>query len=114
MEKKKILEARYSNKNRIIQAHLDYLEDITPIKYATREALHSMYIDCNRRIQVLRALGEDVNGYSRELARKLLHTFPDVVCRHWIVKAKWESIPERGILQLMAFLGEDVHGTLTT
>ena len=64
-ETKKILEARYGDKNRIIQAHLDYLEDMTPIKYATPEALNSTYMDCNRRIQALRALGEYVNGYGR-------------------------------------------------
>jgi len=33
VETKKILGA-YGDKNRIIQVHLDYLEDITPIKYA--------------------------------------------------------------------------------
>jgi hypothetical protein len=76
-ETKKILEARYSDKNRIIQAHLDYLEDVTPIKYATPEALNSTYIDCNQRIQVLRSLGEDVNGYGRVLAPKVLRDFPD-------------------------------------
>jgi hypothetical protein len=48
-ETKKILEARYGDKNRIIQAYLDYLEDVKPIKYATPEALNSTYIDCNRR-----------------------------------------------------------------
>ena len=59
---KKILEARYGDKNRIIQAHLDYLEGVKSIRYVTREALNSTYIDCNRRIQALRTLGEDVNG----------------------------------------------------
>jgi len=49
-ETKKILEARYGDKNRIIQAHLDHLEDVKPIKYATPEELNSTYIDCNRRI----------------------------------------------------------------
>jgi hypothetical protein len=56
-ETKKILEARYGDKNRIIQAHLDYLEDVKRIKYATLEILNLTYIDCNRRIQALRALG---------------------------------------------------------
>ena len=44
-ETKKILEALYGDKGRIIQAHLDYLEDVAPIKYATPEALNSTYID---------------------------------------------------------------------
>ena len=42
-ETKKILEARYGDKNRIIQAHLDYLEYVKPINYATLEALNSTY-----------------------------------------------------------------------
>ena len=47
-ETKKILEARYGAKIRIIQAHLFYLEDITSIKYATPEAFNSTYIDLTR------------------------------------------------------------------
>jgi len=113
-ETKKILEACYGDKNRIIQAHSDYLEDITPIKYATPEALNSMYIDCNRCIQTLCALGEDVHGYDRVLAPKILHGFPDDICRCWIVHTKREGISEGDILQLMAFLGEEVDGALTT
>jgi hypothetical protein len=93
-ETKKILEARYGDKNRFIQAHLDYLEDVKPIKYATPEALNSTYIDCNRRIQTLRTLGEDVNGYGRILAPKLLRAFPDDIRRRCIVHAKLEGISE--------------------
>jgi hypothetical protein len=47
-ETKKILEACYGDKIRIIQAHLDYLEDVKPIKYVTPEALNSTYIYCNQ------------------------------------------------------------------
>jgi hypothetical protein len=62
-ETKKILKARYGDKNRIIQSHLDYLEDIRPIQHATLEALNTTYIECNRHIHALRSLGEDVKGY---------------------------------------------------
>ena len=113
-ETKKILEASYGDKNRIIQAHLDYLEDVAPINYATLEALNWTYIDCNLRIQALRALGENVNGYGRVLAPKILSAFPDDICRRWIVHAKREGISEGDILQLMAFLGQEVDGALTT
>jgi hypothetical protein len=113
-ETKKILEARYGDKNRIIQAHLDYLEDVKPIRYVTPEALNSTYIDCNQRIPALRALGQDVNVYGRVLAPKVLHAFPDDICRRWIVHSKREGISEGDILQLMAFLGEEVDGALTT
>jgi len=114
-ETKKILDARYSDKNRIIiQAHLDYLEDITSIKYTTPEALNSTYIDCNWRLQALRALREDVNGYSRVLAPKLLRAFTDDICCRWIVHAKREGVSEGGFLQLVAFLGKEVDGALTT
>ena len=113
-ETKKILEARYGDKNRIIQAHVDYLEDVAPIKYAIPEALNSTYIDCKRRIQALRAIGEYVNGYGRVLAPKILRAFPDDICRRWIVHAKREGISEGDILQLMAFLGDEVDGALTS
>jgi hypothetical protein len=55
-ETKRILEARNDDKKRITQAHLDYLEDVKLIKYATPEELNSTYIDCNRRIQAIRSL----------------------------------------------------------
>ena len=35
-ERKRILLARYGDKNRIIQAHLDYLENVRPIQYRHR------------------------------------------------------------------------------
>jgi hypothetical protein len=59
-EKKKILHTRYGDRNRIIQAHLDYLEELRPIHSATPEALNTTFLECNRRIQALRALGEAV------------------------------------------------------
>ena len=93
---------------------MDYLEDVKPIQYVTPEALNSTYIDCNRRIQALRALGEDVNGYGRVLAPKILRIFPDDTCRSWIVHAKREGISEGDIIQLMTFFGEEVDGALTT
>jgi len=113
-ETKKILEASYGDKSRITEAHLDYLEDVTPNKYATPEALNSTYIDCNRRIQTLRALGEDVNGYGRVLGPKILRAFPDNICGQWNVHTKREGISEGDILQLMNFLGEEADGALTT
>ena len=55
---KKILHDRYGDKNRIIQAHLDYLEEVAPIRFASSEALNTAYIECNRRIQALRSRGK--------------------------------------------------------
>ena len=92
---------------------MDYLEDVKPIKYANPEALNSTYIDCKRRIQAIRVLGEDVNVYGRVPAPKVLRVFLDDICRRWIVHAKRKGIPEGDILQLMEFLGEKVDGALT-
>jgi hypothetical protein len=38
-ETKEILQARYGDKNRIIQAHLDYLEETKPIRFPFPKAL---------------------------------------------------------------------------
>ena len=54
---KKILHDHYGDKNRIIQAHLDYLEEVTPIRLASAEALNTTYIEWNRRIQDPTPLG---------------------------------------------------------
>jgi hypothetical protein len=43
---KAILRARYGDRNRIIQAHLDHLEDITPITTESPEALNTTFIEC--------------------------------------------------------------------
>jgi hypothetical protein len=57
---KKILRDLYVDKGRIKQTHLDYSEEVTPIPSASAEVLNTTYIECNRRFQTLRALGEDV------------------------------------------------------
>ena len=113
-ETNKILLARYGDKNRIIQAHLDYLENVQPILSPTPDALNTAFTECQRRIQALRALGEDVNGYGRVIAPKILRAFPDDLCRRWIVHAKREGLAEGDILSQMTFLGEEVDGALTT
>ncbi|KAJ4437471.1 hypothetical protein ANN_17615 [Periplaneta americana] len=113
-ETKKILRTRFGDKNRIIQAHLDYLEDVKPIRIATPDALNTTYIECHRRMQALRALGEDVNGYGRIVAPKILRAFPDDICRRWIIHVKRENLSEGDILKLMEFLGEEVDAALTT
>jgi hypothetical protein len=111
---KRILRARYGDRNRIIQAHLDYLEDITPISTASPEMLNTTFIECNRRIQALQALGEDVNAYGRVLAPKILRAFPDDICRRWIVHVKREQLSEGDILKLMDFVSDEVDEAITT
>jgi hypothetical protein len=108
----KILRDRYGDKNRIIEAHLDYLEEVTPIRFASVEALNTMYIECNRRIQALQALG-DVKAYGRVLVPKILRAFPDDICRRWIIQVKREGHSEGDVVQLLKFLGEEVNGALT-
>ena len=110
---KKILHDRYGDKSRIIQAHLDYLEEVTPIRFASAEALNTTYIECNRRIQALQALGEDVKAYGRVLVPKILRAFPEDICRRWIIQVKRESLFEGDVVKLMTFLGEEVDGALT-
>ena len=107
---KKILHDRYGDQNRIKQAHL---EEVTPIRFASAEALNTTYIECNSRIQALRSLGEDVKAYDRVLVPKILRTFPDDICRRWIIQVKREGHSEEHVVKLMDFLGEEVDGALT-
>jgi hypothetical protein len=112
-ETKKILLARYGDTNRIIQAHLDFLESLTPVQSATPDELNTTFIECHRRIQALRALGEDVKGYGRVLIPKILRAFPPEICQRWIVHVKRQGLSEGDILKLLEFLGEEVEGALT-
>jgi len=61
-ETKRILLARYGDRNCIIQPHLNFLEGLPPAKSATPDELNTTFIECHRRVQALRALGEDVNA----------------------------------------------------
>ena len=99
-------------KNRTIQAHLDYLEDLKPIRSATPELLNTTYIECNRRLQALRALGENIDNYSRILEPKILRAFPDNICRRWIIHAKREQLSEGDITKLMTLLNGEVEGAI--
>jgi hypothetical protein len=101
VETKKVLHSRYGEKNSIVQAHLDYLEHIESIQSPSAEVLNTTFIECNRRIQALRALGEDVNGYGRVLAPKILHAFPGGFCRRWLIYVKREGYSEGDIVKLM-------------
>lgn len=98
---KRILHSRYGDKNRIIQAHLDYLEAMKPMLYISPDALNMTYIECNKRIQALRALGENVDNYGRMLAPKILRAFPEDIVRRWIIHSKREKIAESHITKLM-------------
>jgi hypothetical protein len=69
-----------------MQAHIDYLEEVTPIRFASAEALNTTYIECNHRIQALQAWGEDVKAYGKVLVPKILRAFPDDICRRWIIE----------------------------
>ena len=96
---KKILHDRYGDKNRI-QAHLGYLEEVTPIRFVYAEALNTRYIECNRRIQALRALWEDVRAYGRVPVPKIIRAFPDDICRRWVIQVKRGNHSE-GYVKLM-------------
>lgn len=111
---KKLLMDKYGDKNRIIQAHLDFLENLTPIRNPSPTSLNEVYIECNRRLQALRALGEDVDAYGRVLTPKILRVFPDDICRRWIIYAKRQEIAEGNITRLIQFLSEEVEGAITT
>jgi hypothetical protein len=111
-ETKKILLARYGDRNCIILANLDFLESLPPATSATPDELNSTFIECHRGIQALRTLGEDVNDYGRVLAPKLLRVFPPEIFQRWIVHAKRQAFSEGEILKLMEFLGEELDGAL--
>jgi hypothetical protein len=108
-ETKRTSHDKYGDKNCIIQAHLDYLEDLKPIRSAAPDLLNTTYVECNRRLQALRALGENIDNYGRILALKILRAFPDDICRRWIIYAKREHLCEGDITKLMAFLHEEVE-----
>jgi len=110
-ETKRILLARYGDTNRIIQAHLDFLEGLPPSKSATPDELNINFFECHRRVHALRALGDDVNGYGGLLIPKILRAFPPEICLRWSPISKGRVSGD--ILKLMEFLAEEVDGVLT-
>jgi len=95
--------------NRIIQAHLHFVDSLPPATSATPDDLNTTFIQCHRRIQALRALG-DVNGYDRVLVPKILRAFPPEFCLQWIVHVKRKGLSEGRILKLKELLSEEVGG----
>ncbi|GFT00580.1 integrase catalytic domain-containing protein [Nephila pilipes] len=109
---KDILKSKYGNKDKIIQTHLDYLENITLIKNSSLSALNELYIDCNGRLRVLDALGKNTQLYGIILAPKLLHAFLHNICRNWVISAKRENLAEGYFTKLLKFLAEEVEGAV--
>ncbi|GFR03212.1 integrase catalytic domain-containing protein [Trichonephila clavata] len=64
---KEILKSKNGKKDKIIPAHLDYLKNLTAIKYLSPSALNELYIDCNRRLQALDPLGEKTQSYGERV-----------------------------------------------
>ncbi|XP_035231460.1 uncharacterized protein LOC118203296 [Stegodyphus dumicola] len=93
-ETTKLLEERYGNKDRIIQSHLDYLEHLNVFQDPSPTHLNDLYIECNRRIQALTALGENIEAYGRILVPKIIRAFPNDICCRWIIYAKREKLNE--------------------
>jgi len=91
---------------------LDILESITPATFATPDELNTRFIEYHRRIQALRDLWEDVNGYGRLLVPKILRAFPLEFYRRWIVHVKRQGLSEGNISKLLEFLREEVDGVL--
>jgi hypothetical protein len=63
-------------KIRIIQAHLDYLQDLQPAQSDSPQVLNCTYVECHRRMQALKALRENIDVYGRVLpaSRKSVDT----------------------------------------
>ena len=80
-ETKRILQSKYGDKNRIIQSHLDFLENLKPIRCDTVNNLNDMIIECQRRLQALKAGGEDSDSDGRILAPKIMRAFSEDICR---------------------------------
>ncbi|GFU26455.1 integrase catalytic domain-containing protein [Nephila pilipes] len=74
--------------------------------------LNDLYIECNRRLQALNALGENTEAYGRILAPKIIRAFPTEICCRWIIYAKREKLAEGNITRLMQFLAEEVEGSV--
>ncbi|GFS96917.1 amine oxidase [Nephila pilipes] len=109
---KKLLEDKYGNKDRIIQSHLDYLENLKPVQDPSPMEVNDLYIECNRRLQALNTLGKNTEAYGRILAPKIIRAFPTEICCLWIIYAKREKLAEGNITRLMQFLAEEVEGSV--
>ncbi|GFT01871.1 integrase catalytic domain-containing protein [Nephila pilipes] len=103
---------KYGNKDRIIQSHLDYLENLKTVQDPSPMELNDLYIECNRRLQALKALGENTEAYGRILVPKIIRAFLKEMYCHWIIYAKREKLAEGSITRLMQFLAEEVEGSV--
>ena len=74
--------------------------------------MNTTFIECHRRIQILRALWEDVDGYGRLLVHKNLRAFLPQFCPRCIVHVKGQGISEGSISKPKEFHSEEMDGAL--
>ncbi|GFS48030.1 integrase catalytic domain-containing protein [Nephila pilipes] len=74
--------------------------------------LNDLYIECNRRLQALNALGENTEAYGRILAPKIIREFPKEISCSWIIFAKREKLVKGNNTRFMRFLAEEVEGSV--
>ncbi|GFS95328.1 CCHC-type domain-containing protein [Nephila pilipes] len=72
--------------------------------------LNNIFLECNRRLQDLTTLEEDIKAYDCVLEPKILRAFPDDVCRRLIIHANGKNITEGEITKLQQFLSEEFEG----
>ncbi|GFU33158.1 integrase catalytic domain-containing protein [Nephila pilipes] len=74
--------------------------------------LNDLYIECNRSLQGLNALGKNTEANGRILVPKNIRAFPQEIHCRWITYAKSEKLAEGNITRLMQFLAEEVVGSV--
>ncbi|GFR10993.1 uncharacterized protein TNCT_130461 [Trichonephila clavata] len=89
------------------------LKNLRPIQNASPQTLSKAFLECNRRLQALGALGEKIDNYGRVLVPKILRVFPDEIVKKWIIHTKRQSVSEGNVTKIMEFLSNEVEGALT-
>jgi hypothetical protein len=73
------------------------------------EVLNSTYVECHRRTQALKTLGENIDVYGRVLAPKVLRAFPADVS---LFTRRGKAFRKAASRNLWKFLNEEVAGAL--
>ncbi|XP_023214303.1 uncharacterized protein LOC111617205 [Centruroides sculpturatus] len=112
-ETKARLLKKYGDKNRIIQAHIDYLEGLQPLICPTATELNDLFVECNNRVHALKALGEPISHYRRILTPKILRAFPDSLCERWLIHVRHKGTHESDLELLLKFVRDKIDGITT-
>ncbi|XP_053691586.1 uncharacterized protein LOC128740101 [Sabethes cyaneus] len=88
-----LLQKRFENKKLIVEAHLDALFAVEPMKREGHDALNHLISEYDRNLQMLEKVGEDVSSWSTILVHMVCCRLDLTTLRNWESNHSSKEVP---------------------